>query len=49
LDQNYLERANLEEGDVQDFKGLKVWEKAHVLTVDVYRATSGFPRLRHSD
>ena len=30
---------------MQDFKGLNVWEKAHVLTVDVYRATSGFPRF----
>jgi four helix bundle protein len=44
LDQNYLETANLGEGDMQDFKGLKVWEEAHVLTVDVYRATAGFPR-----
>ena len=28
-----------------DFTKLKVWQKAHVLTLDVYRATSG--ELRH--
>ena len=26
------------------FRELKVWEKAHELTLDVYRATVGFPR-----
>jgi four helix bundle protein len=29
---------------VKDFRNLKVWERAHRLTLDVYRATSGFPR-----
>jgi four helix bundle protein len=29
---------------MKDFRNLKVWEKAHSLTLDVYRATSGFPR-----
>ncbi len=29
---------------MQDFKNLKVWQKAHLLTVDVFRATSAFPR-----
>ena len=29
---------------MQDFKDLKVWAKAHHLTVDVYRASGGFPR-----
>ncbi|RMH79046.1 MAG: four helix bundle protein [Actinomyces sp.] len=29
---------------MRDFKNLKVWEKAHRLTLDVYRATEGFPR-----
>jgi four helix bundle protein len=29
---------------VKDFKELKVWEKAHALTIDVYRATRYFPR-----
>jgi len=29
---------------MQDFKDLKVWEKAHHLTIEVYRATGGFPR-----
>jgi four helix bundle protein len=28
---------------MQDFRNLKVWEKAHALTLDVYRTTSGFP------
>jgi len=29
---------------VQSFKNLKVWEKAHVLTLDVYRSSKSFPR-----
>jgi four helix bundle protein len=28
---------------VQDFRNLKVWQKAHGLTLDVYRGTRGFP------
>lgn len=29
---------------MQNFRDLKVWEKAHRLTLDVYRATVNFPR-----
>ena len=29
---------------MKDFRQLKVWEKAHALTLGVYRATAGFPR-----
>lgn len=29
---------------MQDLRKLKVWEKAHSLTLDVYRATRSFPR-----
>jgi len=29
---------------MKDFRKLKVWEKAHRLTVDVYRASARFPR-----
>jgi four helix bundle protein len=29
---------------MKDFKDLKVWEKAHQLTLDVYRTTTKFPR-----
>ena len=29
---------------MQDFRNLKVWEKAHSLTLDVYRASESFPR-----
>jgi len=29
---------------VKDFRDLKVWEKAHRLTLGVYKATSRFPR-----
>ena len=29
---------------MQSFKNLKVWEKAHVLTLDVYRSSRLFPR-----
>lgn len=28
---------------MQDFRGLKVWEKAHKLTLEVYRTTRSFP------
>ncbi len=28
---------------MQDFRNLVVWEKAHLLTLDVYKATSTFP------
>jgi hypothetical protein len=29
---------------VKDFRVLKVWEKAHRLTLDVYKTTARFPR-----
>ena len=29
---------------MQDFRNLKVWEKAHALTLEVYRVTAAFPR-----
>ncbi|MFZ0806772.1 MAG: four helix bundle protein [Candidatus Sulfotelmatobacter sp.] len=29
---------------MKDFRRLKVWEKAHCLTLDVYKATARFPR-----
>ena len=29
---------------MQDFKELKVWSKAHQLTIEVYKATGEFPR-----
>jgi len=29
---------------MRDFRNLKVWEKAHRLTLDVYRMTKEFPR-----
>ncbi len=28
---------------MQDFRDLKVWEKAHAVTLSVYRATESFP------
>lgn len=28
---------------MRDFKALGVWQKAHALTIDVYRITAGFP------
>ena len=28
---------------MQDFRNLKVWQKAHALTLDVYRCTRAFP------
>lgn len=29
---------------MQDYRNLKVWEKAHRLVLDVYAATGGFPK-----
>jgi four helix bundle protein len=29
---------------MQSFRNLKVWEKAHVLTLDVYKSSKNFPR-----
>ena len=29
---------------MQSFRNLKVWEKAHDLTLDVYKSTAAFPR-----
>jgi four helix bundle protein len=29
---------------MKDFKELKVWQKAHALTLDVYRVTVAFPK-----
>jgi four helix bundle protein len=29
---------------LKDFRELKVWGKAHQLTLDVYRSTAGFPK-----
>ena len=29
---------------MRDFKEIKVWEKAHLLTLEVYKVTSAFPR-----
>lgn len=29
---------------MEDFKNLKVWTKAHTLTLAIYQSTSGFPR-----
>lgn len=29
---------------MKNFRDLKVWEKAHLLTLDSYRVTNAFPR-----
>lgn len=29
---------------MQNFRNLKVWERSHALTIDVYRSTKPFPR-----
>ena len=29
---------------MKDFRDLKVWERAHLLTLDVYKVTAAFPR-----
>ena len=30
---------------MRDFRELKVWEKSHALTVDIYQVTIGFPKV----
>ena len=30
---------------MKDFRGLKVWERSHKLTLDVYAVTTSFPRF----
>ena len=30
--------------NMQDFRQLKVWEKAHILTLNVYQSTKNYPR-----
>lgn len=29
---------------MRDFRQIKVWEKAHTLTLNIYKATARFPR-----
>jgi four helix bundle protein len=29
---------------MRDFRNLQVWEKAHILALDVYKATASFPK-----
>ncbi len=29
---------------MKDFRNLKVWEKSHLLTLDMYKVTIGFPK-----
>jgi hypothetical protein len=32
------------EAKMKDFRQLKVWEKAHQLALEVYKATTAFPK-----
>jgi four helix bundle protein len=34
----------MRERAMKDFRDLKVWEKAHQLTLDIYRTSASFPR-----
>ena len=29
---------------MQDFRNLKIWQKGHELTLDIYKLTAGFPK-----
>jgi four helix bundle protein len=31
-------------GEMKDFRTLKVWEKAHALTLEIYKASASFPK-----
>jgi len=35
-------------GIVQSFRGLRVWEKSHRLTLDVYSRSKGFLERKHT-
>ncbi len=39
-----MQSSKNEGGAMKEFRGLKVWGKAHRVTLDVYRATADFPR-----
>jgi four helix bundle protein len=30
---------------VRDFRSLKTWEKSHSLALEIYRITTGFPKV----
>ena len=38
------QRSAINGGGMQDFRHLKVWEKAHRMTLDIFQATRKFPR-----
>lgn len=42
--QSAISKINKEELVLRDFRELKVWEKAHQLTLSIYQATSKFPK-----
>jgi four helix bundle protein len=44
VDWNDAGTAGREQGSVKDFRELKVWQKAHELTLAVYRVWATFPR-----
>lgn len=41
-----MQQTAIEEAEttMKDYQSLSVWEKAHRLTLSVYKATTGFPR-----
>ncbi len=39
-----LARQHAEEGVMQDFKKLRVWDKGHQLTLAIYKMTARFPK-----
>lgn len=34
---------------MQNYKDLKVWEKAHYFTIQVYKVSDAFPKLKLMD
>jgi hypothetical protein len=39
-----LQNNQAEVSTMQDFRNLKVWQKAHQLVLEVYRATRAYPK-----
>lgn len=38
------DRLSFKEYTLKDFKNLKVWEKAHSITLSIYKITRNFPK-----
>ena len=42
-------RGSEHNGPVQDFRRLRVWQRAHIFVLEIRRATEAFPRVGYSE